>query len=409
MIIPSMSIRNGKIADGGDPVVVAERFSLPGEFAVEDLDAESENKNNASLLEFLVRRFPCRVDCGIRDISSATKWLDKGAERVVISADVDLLFVSQLPKSRVIAKIKVVDSSNEEKNVYCKDKSIQRITEIKDLVGGILLVDVDKVGTQSGFDKSFVEQAIAAAGKRTPVTVAGGIFTTEQIAELDKMGADAQVGKALHSGKLNLADAIVAPIKTDRPDGLWATVVADELGRALGLVYSNLESVREAVRLKCGAYHSRSRGLWVKGLTSGNTQALLGIRLDCDRDAMYFTVRQGGEGFCHNHTWTCWGDDQGIGRLFRMLESRVGSAPEGSYTKRLLSDPELLSAKLVEEAKELAESSGAEQTLNEAADLLYFTLVAMVRSGVSLYEAEQEIYKRSLRVVRRGGDMKAEN
>jgi phosphoribosyl-ATP pyrophosphohydrolase len=420
MIIPSMDIANGKVrqttldqkrtVDGGDPMSVADKFSLAGEVAVVDLDKALSLGDNSALIERLVRRYPCRVSGGIRDLDTATSWLDKGAERVVLGTAAEVSLIEKLPKSRVVAALDirngevVVDGwkTSTKKSVF------DRMAELKDAVGGFHVTVTDKMGTESGIDMGFVKELVTAAGKKTKVTVAGGISTPEQIAEIDKLGADAQVGMALHTGTLNLADGIIAPIKTDRPDGLWATVVVDELGQALGLVYSDLESVREAVRLKCGAYHSRTRGLWVKGLTSGNTQALHGIRLDCDRDALFFMVSQGGEGFCHNHTWSCWGDDQGLARLYRMMKSRMVSAPEGSYTKRLFEEPSLLDGKLVEEAKELASASGRERVINEAADLIFFTLAAMARSGVSLDEVEKELYKRSLLVTRHGGELKSE-
>ena len=59
-----------------------------------------------------------------------------------------------------------------------------------------------------------------------------------------------------------------------------------------------------------GVYHSRSRGLWVKGATSGATQELLRIDADCDRDCLRFTVRQQPPGFCHLNTRTCWGAER---------------------------------------------------------------------------------------------------
>ena len=55
-------------------------------------------------------------------------------------------------------------------------------------------------------------------------------------------------------------------------DGLWATVVVDESGNTLGLVYSSEESINASLTTLTGTYQSRSRGLWVKGLTSGDTQ-----------------------------------------------------------------------------------------------------------------------------------------
>lgn len=162
-----------------------------------------------------------------------------------------------------------------------------------------------------GIDLGRVREVVAAASG-VPVTVAGGVTTAGEVAAIDRLGADAQVGMALYTGRLSLADAIAAPLSSDRPDGLWPTVVVDECGVALGLAYSDLESLREAVRSGRGVYHSRRRGLWVKGESSGAVQDLLRVDLDCDRDALRFTVRQHGGGFCHRGTTTCW--DRGVPR-----------------------------------------------------------------------------------------------
>ena len=211
---------------------------------------------------------------------------------------------------------------------------------------------------------------------------------------------------AIYSGKLELADCIAAPLVSDRPDGLWPTVICGEHGEALGLAYSDLESLRAAVRDCVGAYHSRSRGLWIKGKTSGATQQLLAIDLDCDRDALRFTVRQRPPGFCHLDTWSCWGPARGLPALARTLAERVMNAPEGSYTRRLLEDSQLLQSKLLEEAGELAEAKDPEHVAEETADVLYFALVAMVRAGVPLSQVEAILDRRSQRVTRRPGDAK---
>lgn len=90
---------------------------------------------------------------------------------------------------------------------------------------------------------------------------------------------------------------ITTVIHSDRADGLFPTVVADEHGSCLGLVYSNEKSIECALKLGRGVYHSRSRnGLWIKGEESGDVQELVGIRWDCDADALCFTVRQEGDG-----------------------------------------------------------------------------------------------------------------
>ena len=89
---------------------------------------------------------------------------------------------------------------------------------------------------------------------------------------------------------------LTAALQSDRADGLFPTIVSDQRGNCLGLVYSNEESIETALRLGCGAYHSRRHGLWIKGQESGNTQELISIALDCDADALQFTVRQKGQG-----------------------------------------------------------------------------------------------------------------
>ncbi len=90
-----------------------------------------------------------------------------------------------------------------------------------------------------GTNLELAKAIVAAAGKDCRVTIAGGVTTAEEIRALDEIGADAQVGMALYTGRLDLADAIMAPLVTDRPDGLYPTVVVDERGVCLGLVYSS--------------------------------------------------------------------------------------------------------------------------------------------------------------------------
>ena len=89
---------------------------------------------------------------------------------------------------------------------------------------------------------------------------------------------------------------ITSAIRSDRPDGLYPTVVTDENGVTLGLVYSSEKSIDVALQTGRGVYHSRRRGLWFKGQESGHTQELISILIDCDGDALQFNVRQSGEG-----------------------------------------------------------------------------------------------------------------
>ncbi|KAG9228661.1 histidinol dehydrogenase-domain-containing protein [Amylocarpus encephaloides] len=193
---------------------------------------------------------------------------------------------------------------------------------------------------------------------------------------------------------------------SDRTDKLVPTVVTDESGIALGLVYSSQESIAESLKTGTGVYQSRKRGLWYKGATSGDVQELVRISLDCDQDCLKFVVRQKGRGFCHLPQSTCFGELRGISKLEKTLVSRKESAPEGSYTARLFSDEKLLRAKIMEEAEELCDAKTKTEVAFEAADLIYFALTKAVGAGVSLSDIERSLDSKSNKVKRRQGDAK---
>lgn len=204
-------------------------------------------------------------------------------------------------------------------------------------------------------------------------------------------------------------DLILAGATPDRKTGLYTTTVVDERGIALGLVYSSKESISEALKTGTGVYQSRKRGLWYKGQTSGDTQELISIDFDCDKDCLLFKVRQKGRGFCHLATMTCWGPDSGLSKLERTITARKESAPEGSYTARLFNDPKLINAKIREEADELCEAQTKEEIASEAADLFYFALTRCIAAGVSLADIEKNLDLKSLRAKpRRKGDAKSQ-
>jgi phosphoribosyl-ATP pyrophosphohydrolase / phosphoribosyl-AMP cyclohydrolase / histidinol dehydrogenase len=199
---------------------------------------------------------------------------------------------------------------------------------------------------------------------------------------------------------------VLAGATADRKTGLFATVVTDEHGVALGFVWSSQESIAEALKTGTGVYQSRKRGLWYKGTTSGDTQELINIGFDCDKDCLIFRVRQKGRGFCHLGTASCWGPHAGLSRLEKTLKDRKRDAPEGSYTARLFSDPRLVQAKIKEEAEELCEAASKEDIASEAADLIYFALTRCIAAGVALEDIEKNLDLKSLKVKRRKGDAK---
>ena len=268
------------------------------------------------------------------------------------------------------------------------------------------------------------------ARKVTPILLVGPTtdtgFTLKVARELSAIPiipVDHLTLNKAEKGQISVPTFIAGSWSSDRPDGLIPTVVTNEGGVALGLVYSNEESLTESMKTGTGVYQSRKRGLWYKGATSGDTQELVRISLDCDQDCLKFVVRQKGRGtyqrlvlyltnfslgFCHLPQSTCFGELRGLSKLEKTLQSRKASAPEGSYTSRLFSDEKLLRAKIMEEAEELCDAKSKEDIAFEAADLIYFALTKAVSAGVSLTDIERSLDAKSVKVKRRQGNAKGQ-
>lgn len=262
------------------------------------------------------------------------------------------------------------------------------------------------------FDAASDDTAIEMLNVGASSLVVGSASQFEQWPTVpqDRITIDADLANVyctenLESNPDVITDFLVAKLKSDRPDGLWPTVICDPLGVALGLAYSNKESLGHAIASRKGTYWSRSRNeLWIKGASSGATQRLLGIRLDCDSDCLRFTVTQDPPGFCHKQTYTCFGEERSIATVLQRLAERIESSNEKSFTRRLATDAALLEKKLLEEAKELSDASQEDDRYEvawETADVFYFSLVAMLKSGVGLDEVYAELARRMNRVIRR--------
>jgi phosphoribosyl-AMP cyclohydrolase len=89
--------------------------------------------------------------------------------------------------------------------------------------------------------------------------------------------------------------------------GLVPAVVQDaRTGEVLMLAWMNAEALEKTRTTGAATFWSRSRGeLWVKGATSGNTQAVRSIHTDCDRDAVLVRVDPAGPA-CHTGARSCF-------------------------------------------------------------------------------------------------------
>jgi len=169
-------------------------------------------------------------------------------------------------------------------------------------------------------------------------------------------------------------------------------------GEVLTLAYANAEAV--AKTRETGELHlwSRSRDeLWHKGATSGHTQAVRALRVDCDGDALLALVEPAGPA-CHTGERTCFftGDmalapHEVLPDLERTMRRRAAERPEGSYVVALLGDPALAGEKVQEEAEEVVRAvreESDERVDEEAADVLFHLLALLQGRGHALAGAQ---------------------
>jgi phosphoribosyl-ATP pyrophosphohydrolase/phosphoribosyl-AMP cyclohydrolase len=188
--------------------------------------------------------------------------------------------------------------------------------------------------------------------------------------------------------------------------GLAPCVIQDwSTGEVLTLAYMNaeaLERTRETGELHL---YSRSRqALWHKGATSGNTQAVRALRVDCDADAILALVEPAGPA-CHTGERTCFhageleppAPHEALPGLERTIAARAADRPQGSYTAQLLADPPFVGEKVQEEAEEVARAAREEtdeRVAEEAADVLYHLAVLLRSRGLALADAERVLVDR---------------
>jgi phosphoribosyl-ATP pyrophosphohydrolase/phosphoribosyl-AMP cyclohydrolase len=187
--------------------------------------------------------------------------------------------------------------------------------------------------------------------------------------------------------------------------GLVPCVIQDwRTGEVLTLAWMN-EPAFQRTR-ETGELHlwSRSRDeLWHKGATSGNTQAVRALRLDCDGDALLALVEPAGPA-CHTGARTCFhtGDMgaapyEALPELERTLTARRLDRPEGSYVVTLLDDPALRGEKVQEEAEEVVRAAREEtddRVDNEAADVLFHMTVLLAARDRSITDAYEVLNDR---------------
>ena len=429
MVIASIDIQDGKVVQlrqgkelvlqRDDAVELAEEFDLYGEVAIIDLDAAMGKGDNSQMVKSLLRKAECRVGGGIRTPEQARELVSLGAKKIIVGSvvfrdpakkgagiaggefavNVQLLeaFAKQIGRERLIV---AVDARNGEIVVDgWKTPTGLRLTEASGAVekwcSELLFTCVEREGTMTGTDTEQIKKLKEAVSNK--ITVAGGVSTPEEIENIAAMGCDVQLGMALYTGKILLADAFVRSLSWAKGNESLPLIAQASDGQVLMTGYTDREALYETFRRKKLCFHSRTRDtLWMKGENSGNTLDLIRIRADCDRDAILATVNPAGP-VCHTGSWSCFspGRRYTIELLQKIIRNRFLNPVPGSYTATL--DDKLVREKLMEEAEEVCTAKTHDEVVWEAADLLYFATALITRAGVDVEEVLAELERRNLK------------
>lgn len=414
-----VQLKNGKdlMLERDDADALINDFNFYGEVAIIDLDAamgnvdEKGNTANTALLKSLLRKGNVRTGGGIHSVKRARELISLGAEKVIIGSsawnqnakpgenflNVKFLedLVAAIGKQRIIIS---VDSLNG--NIAIKGWTetlsiplLEAAREAEKYCSELLWTCVEKEGCMGGTDINSA-RALRNAVK-CKVVVAGGVSSVQEIQSLEEINCDVQLGMALYTQKVSLADSFIACLNWKKVD-MIPIIAQSTHGEVLMMGYANREAFQKTFDTKHLTFFSRTRKkLWTKGETSGHFLQVQKLRVDCDRDTVLATVTPHG-GVCHTGSFTCFSSEQDekstLEKLYDIISERFKNPTPGSYTATL--DNTRVREKIQEESEELCEAESKDEVIWEAADLLYFISVLMYKENVSWQDVLNELDKR---------------
>jgi phosphoribosyl-ATP pyrophosphohydrolase/phosphoribosyl-AMP cyclohydrolase len=423
MVVASIDIQGGKVVQlrGGAELVLqrdnapelARDFDRYGEVAVIDLDAALGQGSNIKMIKPLLSLARCRVGGGIRSADAAVELVSLGAEKIIIGSGalrlpdgnfgLNSTFLEEISAKIGRERLIVAVDSRENSIVVDGWKTdtglplLETAKKLEKYAGELLWTCVEREGTMTGinFDRLRALRSAVSCG----ITAAGGVSTLNEIAALAKAGCDVQLGMALYTGKISLADAFIESLNWEKGanaagNPLLPVIAQARDGQVLMLGYTDREALTETFKRGNLCFYSRTRQrFWMKGETSGRVLRLLRLRADCDRDTLLATVVPTG-GVCHTGAWSCFqtGRSWTLEYLREVIDERLRSAPAGSYTASL--SIEKVKRKVMEEAYELCTARTRSETVWEAADLFFHAILLMSKEGVTVDEVLSELERR---------------
>ena len=450
-VIPCLDVKDGRVVKGvnfeglrdvGDPVEAARRYDEAGADELVFLDVSATQEGRRTMLDVVARVadqvfIPLTVGGGVSAVEHFEALLHAGADKVGVNSaavrDPELItraaerFGSQCVVVAVDAKrtqigFEVFTHAGRQPTgldavTWCEEAARRG-------AGEILLTSIDADGTRRGYDLELLQAVRSRLS--IPIVASGGAGALAHFVAAAQAGADGLLAASLfHERVLAIDDVKAALVASSIPtrtraqvalqpsgvtprfdaQGLLPTVIIHAAnGEVLTLAYMNDESLRRTLATGETWLFSRSRQeLWHKGATSGHTQRVLSVVLDCDSDAAVVRVLPHGPA-CHLGTRSCFTADAASASgsslvvLDDVLAQRAQQRPAGSYTTQLLADDNKRMKKLGEEIVELVRAlhvASDDGVVEEAADVIFHVAVALRARGIPLSAVAQKLLERA--------------
>ncbi|MDR2468467.1 MAG: phosphoribosyl-ATP diphosphatase, partial [Spirochaetaceae bacterium] len=282
MVVASIDIQDGKVVQlrqGKDKVLersdaanLASEFDRYGEVAVIDLDAAMGRGANFEMIRPLLRCARCRVGGGIRSAAQAVELISLGAEKIIVGSmafrngsqfAVNTDFLKEI--SAKVGRERLIIAVDSRENIIMADgwktatglELVETAREIEKYAGELLWTCVEREGTLTGINLEAARMLRAAVSCR--ITAAGGVSTLDEIEALARINCDVQLGMALYTGKINLADAFSVSLNWEKdPTELLPVIAQSTDGQVLMTGFTSRSALAATFERGNLCFHSRT-------------------------------------------------------------------------------------------------------------------------------------------------------
>jgi phosphoribosyl-ATP pyrophosphohydrolase len=428
-VIPTIDISKGRavlvcqgkvMKDNGDPLDRAKFLSITSDFQVVDLDRAMEDGDNSEIIKKISSKYPCYVAGGIRNLQIASEYLNNNAKRVVISTAANTDLLSKIASNRCIVAFDIDQNFNllyRGRKEITNKKIFDKILELKNYLSFISVTFHYTEGLGKGSDLNnlkIIKKFLLENNLKIKLAVAGGINSLDQINEIIDMGVIPQFGLGLWGGTFSLGEIYSSIMNYEMMNKyyifkdmpiLFPCVIIKSDGTPLGLTYTDARGIQESIdHRKCVFYSRDRKQKWVKGETSGNTQNILHVAVNCDRTCLLYIV-EGGD-FCHLNSISCFGgfNHPAKGSLLfleNIIKKNINSSDPNSYTKKIFGNHSQILSKILEEVEEISYSQSKDNLVYEISDLIYFLTLYSLSKGLEVKDISNELIKKHFRINRR--------